>query len=81
MKKTYAPTSNPNFNVPMTNEQWTIIDLIAFFSETAIKYPFKVKFNDLTMDDIDKIIVDCTDIENNDLVLDSCEKILGTIED
>ena len=80
MQKTYAPTSNPNLNVPMTKQQWEIVDFIAFESETSVIYPFKVEFNDLTMEMIDEIIQNCADIEDTDSIYDACENVLGTVE-
>lgn len=80
MKKNYAPTSNPNLNVPMTEEQWEVVDFIAFESETSVIYPFKVEFDDLTMEMVDKIIENCADIEDIDAIYDACETVLGTVE-
>ena len=80
MKKTYAPTSNPNLNVPMTEQQWEIVDFIAFESETSVIYPFKVEFDDLTMEMIDEILQNCLDIEDTDAIYDACEKVIGTVK-
>lgn len=80
MQKTYASTSNPNLNVPMTEQQWEIVDFIAFESETSVIYPFKVEFDDLTMEMIDEIIQNCADIEDTDSIYDACENVLGTVE-
>ena len=36
MQKTYAPTSNPNLNVPMTEQQWEIVDFIDDMNNSSI---------------------------------------------
>jgi hypothetical protein len=81
MKHTFAPTSNPNFNVPMTTAQWSVIDFIAFESETSLKYPFKKDFDDLNMETIDKIVEICEDLEDTDAIYEACEKVLGSIKE
>ena len=80
MKKMHAPTSNPNFNIPMTETQWDIVDFIIFESETALKYPFKVSFDDLTMEQIDEIIKCCKELDDTESIYCACEKVLGTVE-
>lgn len=77
MKKTFAPTSNPNLNVPMTQTQWDIIDFIAYESETSKIYPFKVEFDNLTMEMIDKIIENCKELDDLECIYCACEKVLG----
>ena len=79
-KQTYATTSNQNLNVPMTETQWDIVDFIAFESETSIIYPFKIKFDDLTMENINEIIKNCTDVEDTDAIYEACEKVLGAVK-
>lgn len=81
MKKMHAPTSNPNFNIPMTETQWDIIDFIAFESETSHKYPFKVAFDDLTMDMINEIIKNCKELDDTESIYCACEKVLGSIKE
>ena len=80
MKNTFAPTSNPNLNVPMTNTQWDIVDFIAFENETSLKYPFKVAFNDLTMEHINEIIETCKELDDLESIYSACEKVLGVVD-
>jgi hypothetical protein len=81
MKKTYAPTSNPNFNIPMTEEQWAIINFLAFESEHAKYYAYGKQFNELNMDDINKIIkVLIQNAVNEEVMFNTCIEVLGTNE-
>ena len=71
--------SNKRFdNIPLTAEQFDVIDFIAFESETSKKYPFVIKFDDITMDIVENIINYCQgDTRNTDFVYMGCEKYLG----
>ena len=78
MKQKYANTSNENLNIPMTVEQWDIVNFIAFESETAFIYPFAIEFNDITMEKINNIVEACSGHTNDtETVYAVCEKILG----
>lgn len=78
MKQKYADTSNVNLNIPMTEEEWNVVDFIVFESETAIIYPFSIGFNDLTMDLIKCIVKSCNGHTNDtETIYMACENILG----
>lgn len=78
MKQKYANTSNDNLNVPMTTEQWDVVDFIAFESETAVIYPFAIAFNHLTMEMIERIAVACNGHTcNTETLYEKCECVLG----
>lgn len=77
-KKTRAPTSNPAFNIPMTDEQWDVVDFIGFEAETAFIYPFATDFDDITMETVDCIVERCNGYTNDtDTLYEICEKVLG----
>lgn len=82
MKATRCPTSNDAFNVPMTDEQWDVVDFIGFEAETAFVYPFAVDFDDVTMDMVDRIVADCNGHTNDwDTLYGACESVLGINSD
>lgn len=77
-KETRAPTSNPAFNVPMTDEQWNVVDFIGFEAETAFVYPFATDFDDITMKTIDCIVERCSGhTDDTDTLYEMCEEVLG----
>lgn len=71
--------SNERFsNVPLTEQQFDVIDFIAFESETSVRYPFAIKFDDVTMDMVETIISYCQGNTNDtDFVYSGCEYVLG----
>lgn len=78
MKKICCPTSNEKLNVPMTAEQWDVVDFIGLEAETAWIYPFAVDFDDVTMDMVDRIVAGCSGHTNNrDTLYGICECVLG----
>lgn len=78
MKQTWAKTSNEKLNIPMTTEEWNIVDFIAFESETSKVYPFNTKFDDISMDMIDRIVEECNGYtDDTETVYSACERILG----
>lgn len=78
MKRKYCPTSNEQLNVPMTKEQWAVVDFIGFEAETAFVYPFAVDFDDVTLDMVDSIVAGCHGhINDTDILYNECERILG----
>ena len=78
MKYNFSTTSNPRLNVPMTQNQWDVVDFVAFESETSIVYPFAIKFDDLTFEMIDKIVKYCNNnTSNTDFLYEGCEEVLG----
>ena len=79
---TYTMTSNKRLNVPMTEQEWDVVDFITFESETAITYPFGIDFDDITMEMVDSIVSACEGhTEDTDLLYDACERVLGTNAD
>ena len=82
MKRRHCPTSNELFNVPMTEEQWDVVDFIGFEAETAFVYPFAVDFDDVTMDMVDSIVAGCQGHTNDtDVLYGECERVLGVNPD
>ena len=78
MKTTCPVTSNPRLNVPMTPEQWDVVDFLAFESETAVYYPFDTAFDDLTMDMIDSIVSQCERCtDDSNVIFEAATRILG----
>ena len=71
--------SNARFsNVPLTAEQFDVIDFIAFESETSVVYPFAIAFDDVTMDMVEQIIKYCNgDTGDSGVLYDECESVLG----
>ena len=71
--------SNERFDhMPLTAEQFDVIDFIAFESETAVVYPFAVKFNDVTFEVVNEIVYACDGNTNdNDVLYYACEEVLG----
>lgn len=71
--------SNERFNnVPLTAEQFDVIDFIAFEEGTSVTYPFAIGFDDVTMDMVEKIIKYCNGhTHNEDFVYEGCEYVLG----
>lgn len=77
-KQMRCPTSNKLFNIPMTDEQWDVVDFIGFEAETAFVYPFAVDFDDATMDMVDSIVSGCHGHTNDsDVLYGECERVLG----
>lgn len=78
MKKICCPTSNEKLNVPMTAEQWDVVDFIGLEAETARVYPFAVDFDDVTMDMVDGIVAGCNGHTNDtETLYGECERVLG----
>ena len=76
MKKTYPKTSNPNLNIPMTEEQWAVVDFLAFESKQKY-YAYGKQFNELNMDDINKIIkVLIQNAVNEEVMFNTCIEVL-----
>ena len=71
--------SNERFsNVPLTAEQFDVIDFIAFESETSVVYPFEVAFDDVTFEMVNEIVCACDGSTNdNDILYYECESVLG----
>lgn len=71
--------SNERFSrVPLTAEQFDVIDFIAFEGETAVTYPFAIEFDDVTMEMVEKIIKYCNGhTSNEDFLYEGCEYVLG----
>ena len=62
--------SNDRFNnIPLTAEQFDVVDFIAFESECAIVYPFAVKFDNVTFEMVNNIIKGCNGYTNIFLVI------------
>lgn len=78
MKKIYPKTSNPNLNIPMTEEQWAVVDFLAFKSKHTKYYEFGKEFNELTMDDINQIIKTLVLLSvEEEVMFRTCIKVLG----
>lgn len=78
MEFSHPVTSNPRLNVPMTPEQWDVVDFLAFESETAVYYPFDTAFDDLTMDMIDSILALCGGCaDDSNVFFEAATRILG----
>lgn len=71
--------SNDRFNnIPLTAEQFDVVDFIAFESECAIVYPFAVKFDNVTFEMVNNIIKGCNGYtDDEDCLYEECEKVLG----
>ena len=77
MKKTYPKTSNPNLNIPMTEEQWAVVDFLAFENKQKY-YAYGKEFNELTMYDINQIIkVLIQNAVNEEVMFNTCIELLG----
>lgn len=78
--ETYSNTfSNKRFsNIPLTAEQFDVVDFVAFESETALVYPFAVEFNDMTFEMVNNIVKGCNGhTSDTDTLYEECEKVLG----
>lgn len=81
-KSKRCPTSNERFNIPMTDEQWAVVDFIGLEAETAWVYPFAVDFDDVTMEMVDKIVASRNgNTDDWDSLYGACESVLGTNPD
>lgn len=71
--------SNESFsNVPLTAEQFDVIDFIASESKTSVVYPFAIAFNDVTFDMVNEIVYACDgSTHNEDVLYYECETVLG----
>ena len=77
-KHNYCSTSNEKLNVPMTEEQWMVVDFVAFESETSVIYPFHIGFNDMTMETVESICLACDGcVYDTEALYEACECILG----
>lgn len=78
MKKKCPVTSNVKLNTPMTEEQWDVVDFVAFESETSVIYPFAIGFDDMTMEMVDSIAKACNGhTDDEDTLYEECERVLG----
>lgn len=71
--------SNKRFsNIPLTVEQFGVVDFVAFESETALVYPFAVGFNNMTFEMVNDIVKGCNGHTSDiDTLYEECEKVLG----